>query len=59
VNRFRAPDNAVLMITHYQRLLNHIVPDQVHVLAAGRIVRSGGRELAEMLEAQGYGWIDA
>jgi Fe-S cluster assembly ATP-binding protein len=47
------------MITHYQRLLNHIVPDQVHVLAAGRIVRSGGRELAEMLEAQGYGWIDA
>ena len=59
VNRFRAPDNAVLMITHYQRLLNHIVPDQVHVLATGRIVRSGGRELAEMLEAQGYGWIDA
>jgi Fe-S cluster assembly ATP-binding protein len=59
VNRFRAPDNAVLMITHYQRLLNHIVPDQVHVLAGGRIVRSGGRELAEMLEAQGYGWIDA
>jgi Fe-S cluster assembly ATP-binding protein len=59
VNRFRAPDNAVLMITHYQRLLNHIVPDQVHVLAAGRIVRSGGRELAEMLEARGYGWIDA
>jgi Fe-S cluster assembly ATP-binding protein len=59
VNRFRGPDNAVLMITHYQRLLNHIVPDHVHVLAGGRIVRSGGRELAELLEAQGYGWIDA
>jgi Fe-S cluster assembly ATP-binding protein len=59
VNRFRGPDNAVLMITHYQRLLNHIVPDFVHVLAGGRIVRSGGRELAEALEAQGYGWINA
>jgi Fe-S cluster assembly ATP-binding protein len=59
VNRFRGPDNAVLMITHYQRLLNHIVPDFVHVLAAGRIVKSGGRELAERLEAQGYGWLNA
>ncbi|MGA1372909.1 MAG: Fe-S cluster assembly ATPase SufC [Pseudomonadales bacterium] len=59
VNRFRAPNNAVLMITHYQRLLNHIVPDYVHVLARGRIVQSGGRELAERLEAEGYGWIDA
>jgi len=59
VNRFRGPDNAVLMITHYQRLLNHIVPDFVHVLAGGRIVKSGGKELAETLEAQGYGWINA
>jgi Fe-S cluster assembly ATP-binding protein len=59
VNRFRSPANAVLMITHYQRLLNHIVPDFVHVLAGGRIVKSGGRELAELLEAQGYGWLNA
>jgi Fe-S cluster assembly ATP-binding protein len=59
VNRFRGPDNAVLMITHYQRLLNHIVPDFVHVLAGGRIVKSGGRELAERLEAEGYGWLNA
>ena len=59
VNRFRGPGNAVLLITHYQRLLNHIVPDFVHVLAGGRIVKSGGRELAEVLEAQGYGWLNA
>lgn len=59
VNRFRRPDNAVLMITHYQRLLNHIVPDVVHVLAGGRIVKSGDRTLAELLEAQGYGWLNA
>ena len=59
VNRFRGADNAVLMITHYQRLLNHIVPDFVHVLAGGRIVTSGGRELAERLEAEGYGWLNA
>jgi Fe-S cluster assembly ATP-binding protein len=57
VNRLRGPENAVLMITHYQRLLNHIVPDQVHVLAGGRIVKTGGKELAETLEAQGYGWL--
>jgi Fe-S cluster assembly ATP-binding protein len=59
VNRFRGPGNAVLMITHYQRLLNHIVPDVVHVLAGGRIVKSGDRTLAELLEAQGYGWLNA
>lgn len=57
VNSFRGSDNAVLMITHYQRLLDHIVPDQVHVLAAGRIVRSGGKELALQLEERGYGWL--
>jgi len=57
VNRLRGPENAVLMITHYQRLLNHIVPDQVHVLAGGKIVKTGGKELAETLEAQGYGWL--
>ncbi len=54
VNALRRPDNAALVITHYQRLLNYIVPDHVHVLADGRIVRSGGSALAEELEANGY-----
>ena len=55
VNALRSPDRAMLIITHYQRLLNHIVPDYVHVLAEGRIVRSGGKDLAEELEREGYG----
>jgi Fe-S cluster assembly ATP-binding protein len=55
VNALRSPDRAMLIITHYQRLLHYIVPDYVHVLAAGRIVRSGGKELAEELEREGYG----
>ena len=54
VNRLRSPDRAMLVITHYQRLLNYIVPDVVHVLANGRIMRTGGRELALELEAKGY-----
>ncbi len=54
VNRLRSPDRAMVVITHYQRLLNHIVPDVVHVLSKGRIVRSGGKELALELEARGY-----
>jgi Fe-S cluster assembly ATP-binding protein len=54
VNALRAPDRAMLVITHYQRLLNYIVPDRVHVLAKGRIVAEGGKELALKLEAQGY-----
>ena len=54
VNKLKRPDNAQLVITHYQRLLNYIVPDFVHVLSAGRIVRSGGKELALELEAKGY-----
>ena len=54
VNRLRSPDRAMLVITHYQRLLDHIVPDVVHVLSKGRIVRTGGRELALELEAKGY-----
>ena len=57
VNALRAEDRAILMVTHYQRLLNHVVPDRVHVLAAGRILRSGGRELALELEEKGYGWL--
>jgi Fe-S cluster assembly ATP-binding protein len=54
VNRLRAPDRSMLVITHYQRLLNHIVPDHIHVLAKGRIVASGGKELALELEEKGY-----
>jgi Fe-S cluster assembly ATP-binding protein len=54
VNRLRSPDRSMIVITHYQRLLNYIVPDVVHVLSRGRIVRTGGKELALELEAQGY-----
>jgi len=57
VNALRGPDRAVVMVTHYQRLLNYIVPDYVHVLANGRIIKSGGRELALELEEKGYGWL--
>jgi len=57
VNALRSPDRATLVITHYQRLLDYIVPDHVHVLAGGRIVRSGGKELAQELEAKGYAGI--
>jgi Fe-S cluster assembly ATP-binding protein len=57
VNRLKRPDNAQLVITHYQRLLNYIIPDVVHVLYDGRIVRSGGKELALELEEKGYDWI--
>src|SRR5712692_9464534 len=59
VNSLRSPERAVLVITHYQRLLNYIVPDFVHVLVDGRIVRSGGKELALELETKGYGAIEA
>jgi Fe-S cluster assembly ATP-binding protein len=58
VNQLRSPDRSMLVITHYQRLLDYVVPDQVHVLSNGRIVRSGGKELALELEAKGYGWLD-
>lgn len=57
VNKLRRPDNAFLVITHYQRLLEYIVPDYVHVLFEGRIVKSGGKELALELEEKGYDWI--
>src|SRR6476659_7131213 len=57
VNSLRRPDNATIVVTHYQRLLNYIVPDFVHVLAGGRIVRSGGKELALELEEKGYDWL--
>src|SRR3954452_15944506 len=58
VNAMRSPDRAIVVVTHYQRLLNYIVPDFVHVLTDGRIARSGGKELAIELEEKGYGWID-
>ena len=58
VNAMRGPDRAMVVVTHYQRLLNYIVPDFVHVLSDGRIVKSGGKELALELEEKGYGWIE-
>ena len=57
VNALKSDDNATLLITHYQRLLNYIVPDFVHVLHDGKIVKSGGKELAHELEAKGYDWL--
>jgi len=57
VNKLLTPDNAIIVVTHYQRLLNYIVPHYVHVLSGGRIVREGGKELALELEAKGYDWI--
>jgi len=59
VNAMRSPERAFIVVTHYQRLLNYIVPDFVHVLSGGRIVKSGGKELALELEQKGYGWIEA
>ena len=56
VNRLRSPSNAIVLVTHYQRILNYITPDHVHVLLEGRIVRSGGPELAHELEEKGYDW---
>jgi len=58
VNALRSPDRSAIVVTHYQRLLDHIVPDFVHVLSEGRIVRSGGKELAFELEEKGYGWLE-
>src|SRR5262245_47612650 len=58
VNRLRSPERAMLVVTHYQRLLNYIVPDFVHVLVDGKIVRSGGKEMALELEEKGYSWLE-
>ena len=57
VNKLRSPENATIVVTHYQRLLNYIIPDYVHVIANGRIVKSGGKELALQLEEKGYDWL--
>ena len=59
VNKLRRNNNAFLVVTHYQRLLNYIVPDKVHVLVDGRIARSGGKDLALELEERGYDWVTA
>jgi len=59
VSRLITPDNAVVLVTHYQRMLNYIVPDYVHVMGGGRIVKTGGKALAEELEARGYDWVRA
>jgi Fe-S cluster assembly ATP-binding protein len=58
VNSLRSPERSIIVVTHYQRLLNHIVPDFVHVLYDGRIVKSGGKDLALELERKGYGWLE-
>jgi len=57
VNKLRGPHMGALLITHYQRLLNYIIPDHVHILMEGRIVKSGGKELALELESRGYDWV--
>jgi Fe-S cluster assembly ATP-binding protein len=59
VNQLSNKDNAVVLVTHYQRMLNYIVPDFVHVMAAGRLLKTGGRELALELETRGYDWVSA
>ncbi len=58
VNALRSPHRSTIVVTHYQRLLNYIVPDYVHVLSEGRIVKSGGKHLALELEEKGYGWLE-
>jgi Fe-S cluster assembly ATP-binding protein len=59
VNKLSNTDNAIVLVTHYQRMLNYIVPDFVHVMRTGRIVKTGGKELALDLEMRGYDWVDA
>src|SRR5262249_37583165 len=58
INAMRSPERAIIVVTHYQRLLNYVVPDHIHVLVGGRIVRSGSKELATELEEKGYGWLE-
>lgn len=58
INAFRSSERAVVLVTHYSRILTYVIPDHVHVMKEGKILRSGGAELAEQLEANGYGWID-
>ncbi len=58
VNSLRSPERAIIVVTHYQRLLSYVIPDYVHVLVDGRIVKSGGKELALELEEKGYAWVE-
>jgi Fe-S cluster assembly ATP-binding protein len=58
INKLRSPERSIILVTHYQRLLSYVVPDFVHVLSDGRIVRSGGKDLAHELELKGYGWLE-
>jgi Fe-S cluster assembly ATP-binding protein len=58
INRLRGPHNAIILVTHYQRMLDYVTPDRVHVLSSGRIVKSGGKALALELEAKGYDWLE-
>jgi Fe-S cluster assembly ATP-binding protein len=58
INSLRGPDRSIVLVTHYQRILNYITPDFVHVLSGGRIVKSGGKDLALELEKKGYSWIE-
>jgi Fe-S cluster assembly ATP-binding protein len=58
INRLRSPQRAIILVTHYQRLLSYVVPDFVHVLSDGRIVKSGGKDLAHELEQKGYAWLE-
>jgi len=57
INKLHAPDNGIVLVTHYQRMLNYIVPDYVHVMEGGRIIRTGDKSLALELEARGYDWV--
>ena len=59
INQLHTPSNSILLVTHYHRILNYVVPDKVHVLINGRIVKSGGKDLAKQIEEQGYDWIEA
>jgi Fe-S cluster assembly ATP-binding protein len=59
VEALRSPERSTILVTHYQRLLEYIVPDKIHVMAGGRIVRTGGRELALELEKKGYAWVES
>ena len=57
INRLRSPDRSIILVTHYQRILNYITPDHIHVLMGGKIVKSGGKDLALQLEEKGYEWV--
>ena len=59
INAMRDPEKSIILVTHYQRLLNYVIPDYIHILHKGKIIKSGGKEIAQELEEKGYGWIEA